>query len=58
VQSIGWRYLLSTLNVSVPIQSLTQGIEVASSANDDELERQVNGSANGDERPRSHPDVP
>jgi 4a-hydroxytetrahydrobiopterin dehydratase len=32
VQSIGWRYLLSTLNVSVPIQSLTQGIEVATVA--------------------------
>ncbi len=32
VASIGWRYLLGTLNVSVPVRSLAQGSEVASAA--------------------------
>jgi len=32
VESIGWRYLLGTLRVSVPVQSLAQAIEVAAAA--------------------------
>jgi 4a-hydroxytetrahydrobiopterin dehydratase len=32
VEAIGWRYLLGTLSVSVPVQSLAQGIEVVTAA--------------------------
>jgi 4a-hydroxytetrahydrobiopterin dehydratase len=32
VQDIGWRYLLGTLVVSVPVRSLAQSSEVATTA--------------------------
>jgi 4a-hydroxytetrahydrobiopterin dehydratase len=32
VEAIGWRYLLGTLSVSVPVESLAQAIEVAAAA--------------------------
>jgi 4a-hydroxytetrahydrobiopterin dehydratase len=32
VESIGWRYLLGTLNASIPVTSLTEGVRVGAAA--------------------------